>query len=65
MTNLMFSCDVPPHDEENCSTNEAELNGAGEKERRTVLNELGKMMGSEKSATQFSAILWRIKFKDL
>ena len=41
----MFSCDVPPHDEENCSTNEAELNGAGEKERRTVLNELEKMMG--------------------
>ena len=45
MTNLMFSCDVPPHDEENCSTNEAELNGAGEKERCTVLNELEKMMG--------------------
>ena len=45
MTNLMFSCDVPPHDEENCSTNEAELNGAGEKEWRTVLNELEKMMG--------------------
>ena len=45
MTNLMFSCDVPPHDEENCSTNEAELNGAGEKERCTVLNELEKIMG--------------------
>ena len=45
MIYLMFSCDVPPHDEENCSTNEAELNGAGEKERCTVLNELEKMMG--------------------
>ena len=45
MTNLMFSCDVPPHDEENCSTNEAELNGAGEKERCTVLNQLEKIMG--------------------
>ena len=44
MTNLMFSCDVPPHDEENCSTNEAELNGAGEKEWCTILNELEKMM---------------------
>ena len=42
---LMFSCDVPPHDEENCSTNEAELNGAGEKERCTVLNQLEKIMG--------------------
>ena len=40
----MFSCDVPPHDEENCSTNEAELNGAGEEERCTILNKLQKAM---------------------
>ena len=58
MTNLMFSCDVPPHDEENCSTNEAELNGAGKKERCTVLNELGKMMGvREIGDTVFSYIV--------
>ena len=37
MTNLMFSCDVSPHDEENCSTNEAELNGAGEEEGAAAL----------------------------
>ena len=34
----MLSCNMSPHDEENGGTDEAELDGAGEEERCTVLN---------------------------
>ena len=33
---------MPPHDEENGRADEAELNGAGKQEGRTVLNQLGR-----------------------
>lgn len=35
---LMLSGDVPPHDEEDGSADEAELNGAGEEEGCAVLH---------------------------
>ena len=36
---------MSPHDEENGGTDEAELDGAGEEERCTVLNQLQKSKG--------------------
>ena len=45
----MFSCDMPPHDEENGRADEAELNGAGKQEGRTVLNQLGRNVKQVKS----------------
>ena len=36
---------MSPHDEEHRSTDEAELYGAGEEERCTVLNQLEKLEG--------------------
>ena len=51
----MFCRDMPPHDEENGRADEAELNGAGKQEGRTVLNQLGRNVKQQQAKSQEEA----------